>query len=251
MAAPTKDFYKILGVAEKASQDEIKKAYRKLAKQYHPDANPDNPKAAERFKEIGEAYAVLSDDKKRKQYDQMRKLGAFGFGRGPQRPGGYSTGRGAPAGGGGFSFDDLSGLGGISDIFSSIFDRGKKGPTPGKRGPTKGENVEYLVEISFETAARGGKISISVPIVEECATCSGSGAAPGTKVKTCSECKGSGSVTFGQGGFAVTRPCPACFGRGKIPETPCPSCSGTGEVRQTRKIQVRVFRRRRTIGCRA
>lgn len=243
MAAQTKDFYKVLGVGEKASQDEIKKAYRKLAKQYHPDANPDDPGAAERFKEIGEAYGVLSDARKRKQYDQMRKLGAFGFGRSPQRPGGYSTRPGGTAGapgGGGFSFEDLSGLGGISDIFSSIFDRGKKGAQPGKNGPARGENVEYVVEISFETAVRGGKISISVPISEECATCSGSGAAPGSKSRTCSECRGSGSVTFGQGGFAVTRPCPACLGRGKIPEKPCPSCDGSGEVRQTRKIQVSV-----------
>jgi molecular chaperone DnaJ len=240
VATGTKDFYKVLGVEEKASQDEIKKEYRKLAKRYHPDANPDSPKAAERFKEIGEAYTVLSDPAKRKQYDQMRKLGAFGFGRGAT-PGGYSTGRPSPGGaGGGFSFDDLSGFGGISDIFSSIFDLGKKGAKPKKEGPEKGENVEYVVEISFETAVRGGKISISVPITEECTTCSGSGAAPGTKTRTCGECKGSGSVTFGQGGFAVTRPCPACFGRGKIPETACPSCSGSGNVRQTRKIQVAV-----------
>jgi molecular chaperone DnaJ len=240
MATGTKDFYKVLGVEEKAPQDEIKKAYRKLAKKYHPDANPDNPKAADRFKEVGEAYSVLSDPEKRKQYDQMRRLGAFGFGRGA-RPGGYSTGRPAPGGpGAGFSFDDLGGLGGISDIFSSIFDLGKKGPKAKKEGPTRGDNVEYMVEISFETAVRGGKISISVPISEECATCAGSGAAPGTKIRTCGECKGSGSVTFGQGGFAVTRPCPACLGRGKIPEKACPSCQGSGTVRQKRKIQVTV-----------
>ena len=242
MAAATKDFYKVLGVAEKASADEIKKAYRKLAKKYHPDANPDNPRASDRFKDIGEAYSVLSDEKKRKQYDHMRRLGAFGFGRGGRTAGPGARAPG-PAGGqppGGFSFDDLSGFGGISDIFSSIFDRGKKDARPSMGGPSKGENVEYMVEISFETAVRGGKISISVPISEECATCSGSGAAPGTKTRTCSECKGLGSVTFGQGGFAVTRPCPACFGRGKIPEKPCPSCAGSGEVRQTRKIQVSV-----------
>ncbi len=241
MAAPTKNLYKVLGVGEKASADEIKKAYRKLAKKYHPDANQDNPKAAERFKEIGEAYSVLSDEKKRKQYDQMRKMGAFGFGggRGPTttRPGGPTAGQTS----GGFSFDDLSGFGGFGDIFSSIFDRGGSRSTRSTRqGPTRGEDVEYVVEISFETAVRGGKISISVPITEECTTCSGSGAAPGTKSHKCAECGGSGSVTFGQGGFAVTRPCPACMGRGKIPETPCPSCQGKGEVRQTRKIQVSV-----------
>jgi molecular chaperone DnaJ len=134
----------------------------------------------------------------------------------------------------------LSGFGGISDIFTSIFDLGKKGPKATKEGPSKGENVEYVVEISFETAVRGGRISISVPISEECTTCSGSGAAPGTKILTCTECQGSGSVTFGQGGFAVSRPCPACFGRGKIPEKACGSCTGSGTVRQTRKIQVTV-----------
>ncbi len=238
MSTATKDFYKVLGVSEKASEDEIKKAYRKLAKEYHPDANAGNPQAAERFKEVGEAYSVLSDPKKRKQYDQMRKLGAFGFGRRDPgtTPGGFSYRTG---GDGGFSFDDLGGLGGLGDIFSSIFDRDRKGGQK-KRGPAKGENVEYVVEIPFETAVSGGKISITVPITEECATCAGSGAAPGTASHRCSECRGTGSVSFGQGGFAVTRPCPACFGRGTIPETPCTSCDGSGTVRQQRKIQVTV-----------
>ncbi len=243
MATATQDFYEVLGVKESATQEEIKKAYRKLAKQHHPDANPGNPKAADRFKEIGEAYSVLSDPEKRKQYDQMRRLGAFGFGggagRGPftRTPQGYS----GTGGGGGFSFEDLSGFGGgLSDLFSTIFDRGKResGRQPG--GPAQGRNVEYLVEVPFETAVRGGRVSINVPITEECATCGGTGAAPGTPLKTCQECKGSGSVSFGQGGFAVTRPCPACVGRGSIPETPCGSCDGTGTLRQNRKIQVAV-----------
>ncbi|MGD8320739.1 MAG: molecular chaperone DnaJ [Gemmatimonadota bacterium] len=243
MAPATKDYYEVLGVPEKASQEGIKKAYRKLAKQYHPDANPDDPKAAERFKEIGEAYSVLSNAEKRKQYDQMRRLGAFGgFGRGgasPRRPGG--------AGGGfqsepGFSFEDFQGgFGNISDIFSSLFDLGKKqGTGTRKRGPQKGQNVEYVVEIPFLTAALGGKISVNVAITEECATCGGKGAKPGTSLRTCTECGGSGSVSFGQGGFAVKRPCPACFGRGKIPEVPCPSCDGRGSVRQQRKLQINV-----------
>ena len=240
MPAGTKDFYEVLGVGEKASQDEIKKAYRKLAKQYHPDANSGDPRAAERFKEIGEAYSVLSDADKRKQYDQMRRLGAFGFGRGgaPSRPGteGFGAGRGGP--GASFSFEDLGGLG---DIFSSIFDRGRpRGDTRRRGGPEKGENVEYVVEIPFETSIQGGKVSINVPIVEECATCGGSGAAPGSSSHRCTECGGTGTISFGQGGFAVTRPCPGCFGRGTIPETPCPSCAGSGTVRQSRKIQVAV-----------
>ena len=246
MAETGKDFYKILGVGEKATAEEIKKAYRKLAKKSHPDANRGDDKAAERFKEIGEAYSVLSDPEKRKQYDQMRRFGSLGFGAGrggPRRAGG------APPGGEqGFSFDDLQGgFGNISDLFSSLFDMGKRGPdgstTTGPRRPSgrqKGENVEYVVEIPFLTAVRGGKISVDVAITEDCATCGGNGAKPGTDVKRCEECKGTGDVSFGQGGFAVKRPCPACFGRGKLPETPCPSCRGRGIVRQQRKISINV-----------
>jgi molecular chaperone DnaJ len=240
--AAQKDFYEILGVAEKATSDEIKKAYRKLAKQYHPDANRDDPKASDRFKEVGEAYSVLSDPAKRKQYDQMRRLGAFGFGAGARGRGPAGTRPGAPETSEGFSFDDLQGLGGLGDLFSSIFDRGgRRERGPGRRsGPRKGDDVEYVVEVPFEKAVGGGKISIDVPITEECATCSGSGAAPGSAVVGCKECGGSGSVSFGQQGFAVKRPCPACFGRGRIPERPCASCRGRGTVRQSRKIQVAV-----------
>ncbi|MDH3270359.1 MAG: molecular chaperone DnaJ [Gemmatimonadota bacterium] len=243
--ATGKDFYRILGVSEKADPDEIKKAYRKLAKKYHPDANRDDPKASERFKEVGEAYSVLSDPKKRKQYDQMRRFGGIGFGgagRGPRPPGG------APGPDASFSFDDLQGgFGNISDLFSSLFDLGKRGadgpPRPGASRPSgrqKGDNVEYVVEIPFLTAARGGKISVNVAITEDCATCGGGGAKPGTELKRCEECNGTGNVSFGQGGFAVKRPCPACFGRGKLPETPCASCQGRGAVRQQRKISINV-----------
>lgn len=248
MAGAGKDFYKILGVKEKAGADEIKKAYRKLAKESHPDANLDNPKAAERFKEIGEAYSVLSDSKKRKQYDQMRKLGSFGFGPGGR--GGPQPSRGGPGGDPGFSFDDFQGgFGNISDLFSSLFEMNKEkggpqpGPTGGPRKKTtrqKGENVEYVVDIPFVTSVRGGKISVDVAITEDCATCGGDGAKPGTKVKRCEECQGTGNVAFGQGGFAVKRPCPACYGRGKLPETPCTSCGGRGAVRQQRKISIQV-----------
>lgn len=241
MAAPGKDFYQVLGVAEKATQDEIKKAYRKLAKKHHPDANPGDASAAERFKEIGEAYSVLSDPEKRKQYDQMRRFGGLGFGRG--RPGpGPSGGYRPPDGGEGFSFDDLQGgFGNISDLFSSLFDLGRKGqPGGAPSGKQKGQNVEYVVEIPFLTAARGGRISVDVAITEDCATCGGDGAKPGTEVRRCDECKGTGTVAFGQGGFAVKRPCPACFGRGKIPESPCEACLGRGAIRQNRKIQINV-----------
>jgi molecular chaperone DnaJ len=246
MSAAGKDFYKVLGVKEKANADDIKKAYRKLAKENHPDANLGNPGAAERFKEIGEAYSVLSDSKKRKQYDQMRRLGSLGFGGGR---GGQPASRGGPGADPNFSFDDFQGgFGNISDMFSSLFDLGKeKGPQGGqtadprrKSTRQKGQNVEYVVEIPFLTAAKGGKISVEVSITEDCATCGGDGAKPGTDVKRCEECKGTGHVSFGQGGFAVKRPCPACFGRGKLPETPCPSCTGRGAVRQHRKITINV-----------
>lgn len=232
MATRTKDYYDILGVAENATRDEIKKAYRRLAKQYHPDANPGNPAAAERFKEVSEAHRVLSDPEKRKKYDQLRKYGGLGaFTTGGQGAG--------PAGGPrGFRFEDLSDLGGLGDIFSSIFDFGKKSPK--KEGPTRGRNVEYLVEIPLRTAARGGKVRVTVPLSEECATCNGSGAAPGTSLADCEECGGKGDVTFGQGGFSVTRPCPACLGRGRVPETPCSSCRGQGQVRTRKKLSVRV-----------
>ncbi|HEX6371433.1 MAG TPA: DnaJ domain-containing protein, partial [Longimicrobium sp.] len=156
MATQTKDFYRVLGVAENASADEIKKAYRKLAKQYHPDANPNDAAAAERFKELSEANSVLSDDDKRKQYDQMRRLGAFG-GMGGFRPGAG----GRPGGSGGaqtFTFDDLEG-GGLGDIFGSIFDFGRRRGAQSAGGPERGENIEYAVEIPFRTAVRGGKVT--------------------------------------------------------------------------------------------
>jgi molecular chaperone DnaJ len=235
MATATKDFYRILGVAENASADEVKKAYRKLAKQYHPDANPNDAAAADRFKEVSEAYSVLSDDGRRKQYDQVRKYGGLGG----FRPGPGTRGdAGQPEG---FTFEDLSGFGGFGDIFGSIFDFGKKrGAGARTEAPQRGQSVEYAVEVPFQTAARGGKISITVPMSEPCSMCGGNGAAPGTTPTTCPECRGSGSITFGQGGFAVTRPCPACYGRGTIPTDPCPSCNGQGQVRTERQLQVNV-----------
>ena len=231
MATRTKDYYATLGVSDKASPDEIKKSYRKLAKQYHPDANPDDASAGEQFKEISEAYTVLSDSDSRRKYDQLRRFGGIGgFPTGGARPG--------PAGrdGRGFKFEDL---GGIGDIFSSIFDFGRKAGEPAQ-GPARGRDVEYLVELSFRKAVRGGKVTITVPIREECATCDGTGGAPGSALDTCGECQGRGSVTFGQGSFSVPRPCPACFGRGKVPRKLCSACKGRGEVTTRRKINVTV-----------
>lgn len=241
MATTTKDYYQILGVAETASADEIKRAYRKLAKQYHPDANPNDPAAADRFKEVGEAYGVLSDADKRAQYDQMRKMGPFGGFR-AGRPG---TGGGPGARGGQsfeFNLEDLSSMGGgLGDLFSSMFDFGRKPRARASSStPSRGRNVEHTVEVPLAMAARGGKLTVSVPMTQTCAVCGGSGAAPGSSLVTCPECGGSGSVAFGQGGFAVTRPCPACYGRGQIPSDPCSACGGAGEVRELRSIALRV-----------
>jgi molecular chaperone DnaJ len=236
VAAGAKDYYRVLGVAESAGADEIKKAYRRLAKQHHPDANPNNKEAAERFKEIGEAYAVLSDAEKRKQYDTMRKNPFAGFGRTAASPG---AGSAAGTASGGFSFEDIGDLGGLSDIFESIFARGRKRGA-GAQARERGNDVEYLVEIPFKTAARGGKITITVPITDECATCNGSGSAPGTKPQVCPECKGAGTISFGQGGFAVQRPCPNCLGRGSVPTVPCQVCGGSGQVRENRQIMLSV-----------
>jgi molecular chaperone DnaJ len=233
MVTRTKDYYEILGVAEKASQEEIKKAFRGLAKKYHPDANPDDPEAGERFKQIGEAYRVLSDPDSRKKYDQMRKLGAFGDYARAARPGA------AGSGSRGFRFEDIGDVGGIGDIFSSIFDFSRRARKE-RSGPQRGRNVEYLVEIPLRVAARGGKVKVNVSINEECAVCDGSGAAPGSGLETCEECKGQGTISFGQGGFAVTRPCPACLGRGHVPTQPCSACGGRGEVRTRRTISVNV-----------
>src|SRR5687767_10209296 len=229
--AQNKDFYAILGVSASASQDDIKKHYRKLASKHHPDKNPNDPKAAERFKEISEAYQVLGDAEKRKQYDEMRRLGAFGgFGG---RPGGPRPGPGAGMGGypggtgasGGFRFEemDLGGLGGLGDIFSTMFGGGT-GRRP--RGPERGQDVEVALEVPFRTAVLGDKVNIDLEVNEECAVCKGTGGAAGSKAQVCPECGGRGSVSFGQGGFAVQRPCTQCLGRGQVPTTPCSNCNG-------------------------
>jgi molecular chaperone DnaJ len=242
MPTQTKDFYRVLGVAENAKPDEIKKSYRKLAKQYHPDANGSDPAAAEKFKEVSEAYAVLSDEEKRRKYDQMRKAGAFGGGF-PGGFTGYRPGGSRPAGStGAFTFDDLE-VGGLGDIFGSIFDfgkRGRAGAAQGPTGPQRGENIEYQVEVPFQKAARGGTITVSLPVLEDCPNCAGTGAKPGTQVITCPECHGAGTITFGQGGFGVTRPCPNCMGRGKVPQDPCPNCGGTGQLRQQKTVNVTI-----------
>jgi molecular chaperone DnaJ len=241
--AQTKDFYSVLGVSSTATQDEIKKAYRKLAKKHHPDANANEPKAAERFKEISEANNVLSDPAKRKQYDEMRRLGAFdggfgGFGAGRAR----SSGAGTRGGTQNINFQDfdIGGLGGLGDLFSSMFGGGEARQGAKPRGPEKGQTVEATLEIPFRTAARGGKVPIELEVSEECPTCHGTGAAPGAQLKICPNCDGRGVVSFGQGGFAVNRPCPVCLGRGQVPTEPCPTCHGNGELSVKRKVLINV-----------
>ncbi len=241
--AQSKDYYAVLGVSASASQDEIKKQYRRLAKKHHPDANASDPKAADRFKEISEAYNVLGDAEKRKQYDDMRRMGAFA-GFGGARPG---AGRaGAPAGGGapgagGFRFEDfdVGGLGGLGDLFSSMFGGGRAG-TRARTEPERGQSVETTLEVPFRVAALGGKIPVELEVNEECATCRGSGAAPGATMRTCPECSGRGMISFGQGGFAVNRPCPMCLGRGQVPSERCATCSGAGELRTRKKVMINV-----------
>jgi molecular chaperone DnaJ len=250
--AQTRDFYAILGVAATATQDEIKKQYRRLAKKHHPDANPNDSKAAERFKEISEAYTVLSDVEKRRQYDEMRRLGAFGgFGGGARsRPGAGASGgpqggpyAGGAPGAGGFRYQDfdIGGLGGLGDLFSSMFGGGAaQGRGNSRQRDDRGQTVETTLEVPFRTAAMGGKVPIELEVNEECAICRGTGAAPGATLKTCPECSGRGVISFGQGGFAVNRPCPMCLGRGQIPSERCGNCSGTGEVRTRKKMNVTV-----------
>lgn len=241
--ATAKDYYRVLNVPETAGADEIKKAYRKLAKRYHPDANPDDVGAADRFKEVGEAYAVLSDPEKRRQYDEMRRYGAFSAHRRQQT----GTGARGSAEGVGFSFEDLGdiGFGGgmgsdLGDLFSSIFETGKRRRTGTGGQPRRGSDVEYVAEIPFFLAVRGGKLPITVPVAGECGECGGTGGAPGSQLGQCGECGGRGAVSFGQGGFAVQRPCPACLGRGVVPAQPCGSCGGAGEVRKDRQVLLTV-----------
>jgi molecular chaperone DnaJ len=229
MAAP--DLYKVLGVDKKASQEDIKKAHRKLVRQYHPDRNPDDPKAEERFKEVQHAYDVLGDPDKRKQYDRG---GLFGTGPGP-----------GGAGGGGAGFDPSS----FGDILSNLFG-GAAGGSAGRGGRTggagtqsrteRGRDLETEVSLSFEQAVEGAQVSLTVPTSQTCGTCRGTGAKPGTAPKVCPRCQGRGVESQGQGLFSISQPCSKCHGTGTVIEDPCPTCQGSGATRTVKKYKVNI-----------
>ena len=220
------DYYKILGVGKGASDEEIKKAYRKLARRYHPDRNPGDKQAEERFKEISQAHDVLSDPEKRKAYD--RGTGPFGnFAGGP---GGFDPGAFA---------------GGLGDMLSDLFGRGgaagprARGGTR-TRAPQRGRDLETEVSLTFDQAVNGAQVSLSVPTSQACPTCHGTGARPGTSAKLCPVCKGSGVEAESQGIFSISQPCSRCHGAGTIIEDPCPACGGSGAQRTVRRMRVNI-----------
>jgi molecular chaperone DnaJ len=219
----TKNLYKILGVPKEASQEEIRRSYRKLARKHHPDANRDDPKAEERFKEIQHAYEILSDPEKRREYDEGPRtfFGAQG------------AGRGGPGGGRPGDFADLSDLfGGFGDIFGRS--------TRTREASRRGEDVTVAVNLGFKDALGGVTTRVSVPVEETCGDCLGTGAAPGTAPRTCPECGGRGVRSRDQGFFAFSEPCPRCGGEGTVVEKPCPTCAGSGRVRKARQVTVKI-----------
>jgi molecular chaperone DnaJ len=225
--AQQRDPYQVLGVQRTASADEIKKAHRKLVRQYHPDRNPGDTKAEERFKEVQQAYDLLSDPDKRKAYDR----------------GGFGPAGGGPQGGGGFGGFDTSGLG---DLFSDLFGRagggGGGGRGRGSRGPRpeRGRDLEVETQISFTQSIEGAQVPIVVPTTERCGTCSGTGAKPGTSPKVCPRCQGRGVESQGQGLFSISQPCQRCGGSGTIIEDPCPTCHGEGRLRTTKRYRANI-----------
>ncbi|GAA4610928.1 molecular chaperone DnaJ [Saccharopolyspora hordei] len=232
-----KDFYAELGVSSDASQEEIKKAYRKLARENHPDANPGNAQAEAKFKAVSEAYGVLSDPEKRKQYDEARRLfGSGGFGGGQGGFGGF----GGP---GGFDLGDLfggaGGAGGLGDLFGGLFGGRRPGASTVNR-PKRGADVETEVRIDFTEAVRGATVPLRLSSPATCPTCRGTGAKPGTRPRTCTTCAGAGLVTRNQGAFAFSEPCPDCRGRGQMIDSPCPDCAGEGVSTRTRTLTVRI-----------
>src|SRR6476661_7308102 len=242
-----KDFYKELGVSSDASADEIKRVARKLQAQYHPDRNPDDKAAEERYKAVSEAKSVLTDDAKRKEYDETRRLFANG--------GGFGRGRFGGGGGGGnfggfgsdgaeFNLNDLfdaagqNGGANIGDLFGGLFGRGAQQPRPSR--PRRGNDLETETELSFLEATKGVEMPLRLTSPAPCTNCHGSGARPGTSPKVCPNCNGSGVVNRNQGAFGFSEPCTECRGSGSIIENPCEECKGTGVTTRTRTINVRI-----------
>ena len=233
--AARKDYYKALGVEKKASPEELKKAYRKLARQYHPDRNNGDAKAEERFKEISEAYDVLGDPEKRKQYDR----GAGPYGAGAPGPGGFGTG----------GFDPGAFGGSVSDILSNLFGNAggpgggagtRTGGRAGRQRAQQGRDLETEVRISFDQAVQGAQVPLAVPTAAPCPTCRGTGAKPGTAPKICPVCNGRGVETEGQGLFSIAQPCSRCGGSGTVIENPCDTCDGAGVTRTVKRYRVNV-----------
>lgn len=224
-----KDFYKTLGVSKDVDEKELTKAYRNLARKYHPDANPDDAKAEERFKEISEAYDVLSDADRRKEYDEIRRLGPLGgFG------GGRPSGAGTTGDQGGFGFDPSN----LSDLLGDMFGAGRR-PAPGT-GPKRGDDLEADLHLSFDEAVEGVTTSVHLTSDAACSTCRGTGSAPGTTPQTCTRCHGRGVLDDNQGFFSLSQPCDRCAGRGKIVTDPCKTCGGSGIERKPRQVRVRI-----------
>lgn len=226
------DLYKLLNVDKTASKEEIKKAYRKLARKYHPDANPDDKSAEAKFKEISQAYEVLSDEEKRKVYDAGPSY--FGDG-GPQ---GATWQNVDPE-----MFDQMfggGGGGGFADIFDMFAGGGGGGFRSARNAPAKGADLTYILNLSFDDALRGITTKIAVDKNLTCGTCHGSGAAPGTQPITCPECQGRGVISQNQGFYALSQPCARCGGRGSVIENPCPTCGGSGQTRATKKYTVKI-----------
>ena len=236
-----KDFYAELGVPSDASDADIKKAYRKLARELHPDANPGDTRAEARFKAVSEAYGVLSDPEKRRQYDEARQL----FAGGGFRPGGGGFG-GFGTSGGGFDFGDLFGQagapggGGLGDLLGGIFGGRGAGPRTNSSRPRRGADVETEVRIDFAESVRGATVPLRLSSPATCGTCRGSGARPGTAPHPCPFCGGSGLISRSQGAFAFSEPCRECRGSGRIIDDPCPECGGDGTSTRTRTLTVRI-----------
>ena len=224
--ANKRDYYEVLGIDKNATDEDIKRAYRKKAKECHPDLHPNDKEAEARFKELNEANEVLSDPDKRARYDQ------FGF---------YGPDMGGGAGGNPFGGMDFSGMGGMGDIFDQLFNGGMGGSAQARRNaPRQGNDVRYELRLTFEEAAKGCHKSVEFYRYENCATCGGSGAKPGTQPQTCSMCKGTGQIRQSGGWMTTVRTCPACGGSGKVIKDKCSSCGGSGRVRMRRTLELDV-----------